>query len=54
MYAQKHGYEISNGSELKALGLANTLGALIGSFPVMAAFGRSAVNDATGARTQVR
>lgn len=53
MYAVKHGYDIVPSSELKALGVTNLLGACVGSFPVMGAFGRSAVNDATGARSQL-
>lgn len=31
---------------------AMQIGATMGSFPVMAAFGRSSINDATGAKTQ--
>ena len=36
MYAQKHGYEINGGTELKAVGLTNIVGSMLGSFPVMA------------------
>lgn len=53
MYAVKHGYDIVPSSELKALGVTNVIGACFGSFPVMGAFGRSAVNDSTGARSQL-
>ena len=53
MYAVKHGYDIAPSSELKALGVTNVVGAMFGSFPVMGAFGRSAVNDNTGARSQL-
>jgi SulP family sulfate permease len=49
MYALKHGYTVSAESELKALGLANVFGASMGALPVMAAFGRSSVNDDCGA-----
>jgi SulP family sulfate permease len=54
MYALKHEYEVSINTELKAVGATNVAGALVvQSLPVMCAFGRSAVNDAAGARTQV-
>jgi SulP family sulfate permease len=53
LYAAKHGYEVATESELKALGLANIVGAALQSFPVMGAFGRSAVNDAAGAESQI-
>ena len=51
MYALKHGYAVSAESELKALGCANIFGSTLGALPVMAAFGRSSINDASGART---
>jgi hypothetical protein len=53
MYSVKYGYEISPSAELKALGLTNMFAAITQSFPVMGAFGRSAVNDNTGAKSQV-
>ena len=53
LYALKHEYDIATESELKALGLANVVGSLFQSFPVMGAFGRSAINDAAGANSQV-
>lgn len=43
LYAQKHGYEISASTELKALGLTNILGSLLGSFPVMGVSARAGV-----------
>jgi SulP family sulfate permease len=53
MYSVKYGYEISPSSELKALGITNLFASVTQSFPVMGAFGRSAVNDATGAKSQL-
>lgn len=53
MYALKHGYDINASKELVAIGAANIVGAMFGSFPVMCAFSRSAINDATGAKTQL-
>jgi len=40
-------------SRLICMIAAMQIGATMGSFPVMAAFGRSSINDATGAKTQV-
>lgn len=37
--------------EIVALGLCNFIGSFIGSLPVTASFGRSAINSASGART---
>ncbi|CAJ1393429.1 unnamed protein product [Effrenium voratum] len=51
--AAKHGYELEPGQELLALGLANVVGALFSSYPVTGSFSRSAVNNATGAVTQL-
>lgn len=54
MYALRHGYEVSANAELLALGVTNSMGAIfMQSLPTMAAFGRSAVNDNAGARSQV-
>ena len=54
MYALRHGYEVSANAELLALGVTNSVGAIfMRSLPTMAAFGRSAVNDNAGARSQV-
>lgn len=51
IYAVKYGYDISASSELKALGCTNLFGSFAQSFVVMGSFGRSAVNDAAGARS---
>jgi anti-anti-sigma regulatory factor len=53
MYAVKYGYDVLPSSELKALGLTNMVGSMFQSFVVMGAFGRSAVNDSAGARSQL-
>ena len=50
-FAVRHGYDVSPTSELKALGVVNLLGAALGAQPVMAAFGRSSINDNAGARS---
>ncbi|KAJ3162548.1 Solute carrier 26, partial [Irineochytrium annulatum] len=52
-YATKHNYNISPNRELVALGAANVFGSLFGAWPAFGSLGRSAVNDGTGARTQV-
>eukprot|EP00435_Cladocopium_sp_Y103_P048495 s2024_g14.t1 len=51
--AAKHGYELEAGQELLALGLSNVIGSLFSSYPVTGSFSRSAVNNATGAQTQL-
>ena len=51
-FAQRHGYEVDANRELTALGSANVLGGLTSAFPVSSSNSRSAVNDATGARSQ--
>lgn len=52
MYAMRFGYDVNASQELVALGAANMVGSCFLSFPVMGAFGRSAVNVATGAKSQ--
>ena len=37
--------------EITALGLCNFIGSFIGSMPVTASFGRSAINSSSGVRT---
>ena len=51
-FAQRHHYEVDANRELTALGTANVLSGLTSAFPVSSSNSRSAVNDATGARTQ--
>lgn len=51
--AQKNGYELEAGQELFALGMSNLVGAAFSCYPVTGSFSRSAVNNQTGARTQL-
>ena len=51
-FAQRHHYDVDANRELTALGTANLLSGLTSAFPVSSSNSRSAVNDATGARTQ--
>jgi len=51
--ATKHGYEIDAGQEMFALGLSNFIGAMFSSFPVAGSFSRSALNESTGAQSQL-
>ena len=46
-------YRVSSNKELIGLGMANTFGSLFGSFPVSGGFSRTAVNDQSGANTNV-
>jgi len=51
---KKHkNYRIDPNQELIALGAANVIGSFFQSFPVAGGFGRTAVNDQSGAKTQV-
>ncbi|KAI8841154.1 sulfate transporter family-domain-containing protein [Chytriomyces cf. hyalinus JEL632] len=52
-YATKHNYSVSPNRELVALGFANIVGSLFGGWPAFGSLGRSAVNDAAGAKTQL-
>lgn len=47
----KHNYKIDADQELRALGLANIIGALFKSYPTTGGFSRTAVNDQAGAVT---
>jgi len=51
--AAKHGYDLEAGQELFALGLSNLVGAMFSCYPVTGSFSRSAVNNATGATSQL-
>lgn len=46
-------YELNNNQEMVALGLANIVGSMFGSYPTTGGFGRSAVNDSAGAKTNL-
>jgi len=50
--AAKHQYKIDAGNEMVALGITNLIGSMFSCYPVTGSFSRSAVNDATGAKTQ--
>ena len=52
-YAQRNGYEIDANRELAGLGGANLASGISGAFPISASGSRTALNDATGGRTQV-
>jgi len=52
-FARLHGYEVDANRELTALGAANLVGGFTSAFPVSSSNSRSAVNDATGARSQL-
>eukprot|EP00930_Biecheleria_cincta_P071396 TRINITY_DN5890_c0_g1_i1.p1 TRINITY_DN5890_c0_g1~~TRINITY_DN5890_c0_g1_i1.p1 ORF type:complete len:879 (-),score=155.57 TRINITY_DN5890_c0_g1_i1:118-2754(-) len=51
--ASKHGYDIDAGQEMFALGIANIVGAAFSCYPVTGSFSRSAVNNSTGALSQL-
>jgi sulfate transporter 4 len=51
--ASQHKYSIDSSSELVGLGLSNFLGSMAGAYPVTGSFSRSAVNNDTGAQTQL-
>jgi sulfate transporter 4 len=51
--AAQHKYSIESSSELIGLGFSNFLGSMAGAYPVTGSFSRSAVNNDTGAQTQV-
>lgn len=51
--AATNGYEIEAGQEMLALGISNLVGAAFSCYPVTGSFSRSAVNNSTGAQTQL-
>ncbi|MGF1596894.1 MAG: SulP family inorganic anion transporter [Acidimicrobiales bacterium] len=51
VYARRHRYDVEPNSELVGLGAANVAAGLFGGYPVTGGFSRTAVNDASGART---
>ncbi|WP_227937429.1 SulP family inorganic anion transporter [Alkalihalobacillus deserti] len=51
--ARKEKYKIEPNKELKALGLANIVGACFNSFPINGSFSRTAVNYQAGGVTQI-
>ncbi|KAJ3271060.1 Solute carrier 26 [Terramyces sp. JEL0728] len=52
-YASKHNYTVSPNRELVAMGTGNIISSFFGGFPGYGSLGRSAVNDAAGAKTQL-
>eukprot|EP00941_MAST-03F_sp_MAST-3F-sp1_P005295 g5295.t1 len=53
LYAKKNRYESDGDKELLAVGTANIFGSMFSSFLVGAGFSRSAVNEASGAKSQM-
>merc|ERR1719461_60107 len=51
--ATKNQYMLDAGGEMVALGMINFIGAAFSCCPVTGSFSRSAVNDSTGAQTQI-
>ncbi|KAJ8602354.1 hypothetical protein CTAYLR_004240 [Chrysophaeum taylorii] len=49
--AAAHGYELSSTREMRAVGASNVVGSFFSGYPVAGSFSRSAVANATGART---
>jgi len=52
-FSKRHGYEINADQELFALGTANVFSGLFQGYPVGGSLSRSAVNDRSGAKTQL-
>ncbi|MFC1833629.1 SulP family inorganic anion transporter [Thermodesulfobacteriota bacterium] len=52
-YASKHGYRTDSNQELLALGIASLGAGISQAYPIAGSFSRTALNDATGARTQL-
>lgn len=50
---ERHGYRVDANQELRALGLANVVGALFQSYPTTGSFSRSAVTEQAGGKTPV-
>jgi len=53
MIGMKHRHDVDANQELVALGACNIVGSMFLSFPVMGAFGRTAINDNAGAKSQL-
>lgn len=51
--SRKKNYKVSSNKELIGLGMANISGSFFGSFPVSGGFSRTAVNEQTGANTNL-
>jgi len=53
VYASRHRYEVDANQELIGLGLANVAGAFFSAYPTTGGLSRTAVNDQSGARTNL-
>jgi SulP family sulfate permease len=53
VFAQRHGYSIRPNRELVALGVATAAAGFSQGYPVSGSFSRTAVNETTGAQTQL-
>ncbi|GBF98588.1 sulfate transporter [Raphidocelis subcapitata] len=51
--ARKNGYQLAYNQEIVGLGLANLAGAMFSAYTTTGSFSRSAVNNASGAKTQL-
>jgi len=52
-FAARNGYELDANQEMRAFGIANLMSGLSGGFAITGADSRTAVNDATGGKTQL-
>ena len=50
---ERHDYDVDTNQELKALGMANVLGAVFQSYPTTGGFSRTAVTEQSGGKTPV-
>lgn len=53
IFSAKYNYPVSPNRELVAIGTANIISSFFGGYPAFGSLGRSAVNDASGAKTQL-
>jgi SulP family sulfate permease len=53
IFATRHGYEIDENAELRAIGVCNIAAGLTRGFPVSSSGSRTAIGDAVGSRTQI-
>ena len=53
IFSSKYNYPVSPNRELVAIGTANIISSFFGGYPAFGSLGRSAVNDASGAKSQL-
>lgn len=53
IFAQKLNYEVDSNQELLAMGVGNIFGSFFSCLPVSASLSRSAIQQATGGKTQI-